>query len=96
VIGGTAERFGEKGELLENTFEAVPGLPTGFNQTLHLLLTTPEELEQALDNGWASALVVADAVRRGDYKVLHADSIGKRLLRRLAPPAATRKRAVRE
>src|SRR4051794_11373966 len=47
VIGGAVDGLGERGELFENTFEAVPGLPTGFNQPLHLILTTPRELDEA-------------------------------------------------
>ena len=82
--------------MLESTFETVSGLPTGFNQPLHLILTTPREIEEALENCWGLALEVADAVRRGDYKVLHADTVGRRVLKRLSPPVAPRKRAVRE
>src|SRR5438132_10790984 len=48
VIGGAANRLGQSGDLFEATFDAAPGLPTGFDQTLHLILTTPRELEEAL------------------------------------------------
>jgi hypothetical protein len=96
VIGGAVDRFGESGELHETAFEAVSGLPTGFNQTLHLILTTPRELGTALENGWALALEVADAVRREDFQVLFADRIGQQVLRRIRAAVTPRKRATRE
>jgi hypothetical protein len=82
VIGGSADSFGQD-DLFETTFEATPGLSSGLEQTLHLILATPRELEKALDSSWPLAVEIADAVRRKDYKVLHADAQGKRLLRKI-------------
>ncbi len=90
VIGIAADLSGDAGEVLEATFEPVPGLPTGFSQALHLILTTPRGIEKALRNGDALALKVADAVQRGDFKVLHTDSIGSSVLKQLSPASAPR------
>jgi hypothetical protein len=83
VIGGAADRFGQSGDLFEASFEAVPGLPTGFDRTLHLILTTSRDLEEGLTQGWPLALEVADAVRRGDYQVLHEDPVGRSVLQQI-------------
>ena len=37
---GVAELIGQSGDLFEGAFDAVPGLPTGFDRPLHLILTT--------------------------------------------------------
>src|SRR5437868_3177104 len=78
VIGGAANCFGQSGDLFEATFEAAPGLLTGFDQTLHLILTTPRELDEALKEGWPLAAEITDAVRRDDYKVLYNDPVGRK------------------
>jgi len=96
VIGGAADRFGQSGDLFEATFEAAPGLLTGFDQTLHLILTTPRELDEALKEGWPLAAEVTDAVRRDDYKVLYNDPVGRKVLRQLRAAVRPRKRAARE
>ncbi len=96
VIGGLADRVSVSGELFETTFEVVSGLPTGFGQPLHLILTTARELEVALETGELLARELADAVCRGDYKVLHADAVGRRVVKRLSPPVSARKRVTRE
>src|SRR5436309_13049248 len=48
VIGGL-ESISPEADLFEAAFESVPGLSTGFAQRLHLVLTNPSELKQALD-----------------------------------------------
>ena len=58
-----------------------PGLPSGFDQTLHLILPTPHEMERALAEGWPLAPEVADVVRRDDFKVLYSDTKGRKVLR---------------
>jgi hypothetical protein len=95
VIGGFADHLEQDGELFEVTFDSVPGLPTGFDQTLHLILTNQRELERALEEGWPSALEVADAVRRDDFQVLYADSVGRRAMSRIHATAPSRKRVPR-
>src|SRR5438132_7835308 len=44
VIGGWADQYDQSEDLFEAGFDAVPGLPTGFDETLHLILTNPHEL----------------------------------------------------
>ena len=95
VIGGAADSFGQSEDLFEATFVAAPGLPTGFEQPLHLILTTPRGLEEALAEGWPLALEVADAVRRNDYKVLHDDPVGRKVLRQIRAGARLPKRGTR-
>ena len=95
VIGGAANSFSQSGDLLEVTFDAVPGLPTGFDQTLHLILTTRRELEQALRDGWPLAVEITDAVRRDDYQVLYDDPVGRKVLRLLRGAARPRERNAR-
>jgi hypothetical protein len=95
VIGGAAESLADGEDLFETTFEAAPGLPTGFDQTLHLILTTPGELEKALAEGWPVAEEITDAVRRGNFKVLHSDGVGERVLRKIKGVVHRSKRAAR-
>jgi hypothetical protein len=86
VIGGSTDNFGQD-DLFETTFQAAPGLTTGLEQTLHLLLATPRELATALESGWPLAAEIVDAVRRDDYQVLHSDSEGNKLVRKLRAAA---------
>jgi len=95
VIGGAADRLTQSDNLFEASFDAVPGLPTGFEQTLHLILTTPHELKEALNQAWPLAVEVTDAVRRGDYKVLFKDREGNRVLRLIQKIAQHRRGAAR-
>lgn len=95
VIGGIVDRLGESGDLFQAAYNAVPGLPTGFDQTLFLILTTPRELEEAITESWPLAMEIIDAVRRGDYKVLYADSVGRKVLRRIRVAARSLKRTAR-
>ncbi len=46
VLGGAAEQFNQEEDLFEVTYDSVPGLSTGFDQTLHLILTTPSEIKR--------------------------------------------------
>ncbi len=95
VIGGT-EGINPDRELFETTFESVPGLPTGFRQRLHLVLTNPPELTQALEEGWPLAGEVVRAVRAGEYVVLHKDPVGDRMLKRIRAAAKRHEEAARE
>lgn len=67
-------------DLFETVFEPTPRLATGFDQRLHLVLTTPPEFETALREGWPLANEVVNAIQAGDYEVLYADAIGERTL----------------
>lgn len=94
VVGGTAQVFGED-DLFETTFEAAPGSEIGFEQPLHLILATPRELEEAITRRLPLAMEIVDAVRRGDYKVLHADLKGTKALRAIKKVAGSPRRAAR-
>ncbi len=94
VIGGIVERLDLPGDLMEATFESVPGLPTGFDLPLHLILANPREMEKALAEDWPLAAEIADAVRRGDYKILHEDAVGKKVLRQIRATRQAHQRAV--
>jgi hypothetical protein len=80
VIDGAAETISPERDLFESEFSATPGFPMGPNEQLHLLLTNPRELDVALSESWPLAEEVVGAIRIGDYKVLHADEIGQRVL----------------
>jgi hypothetical protein len=94
VIEGAADYFGQD-DLFETTFEAIPGLPNGLPQTLHLILATPRELEEALASAWQLAVEIVDAVSRDDYKVLYADSKGKKILHTIRAAAESSRRPAR-
>ena len=94
VIGGAADYFGQD-DLFETTYEAAPGFPNGLPQTLHLILATPRELEESLARDWPLALEIEDAVRRDDYKVMHTDSVGEKILHSIRAAAESSRRSVR-
>ncbi len=81
VIGhGLEEIVSPERELFETTFTPTPGFPMDLDQRLHLILTNPEEFAVAVRDRWPSATEIIDVVHAGDYQVLHANKIGKRLL----------------
>jgi hypothetical protein len=94
VIDGTAEAFGQD-DLFETTFEASPGLKSGLEHPLHLILATPSELKKALAHEWPLAMEIVDAVQRNDYKVIHADSNGKSVIRMIRAAARAPRRQAR-
>ena len=73
--------------MFETTFESAPGLPTGFGQPLHLVLTNPAELKQAIQEGWPLAKEIVRAVRDNEYKVLWKDTVGERVLKQMRAAA---------
>jgi len=89
VIGGWGEDNPDK-ELFETTFEPNGRLQTGFDQRLHLILTTPAELKTAMEEHWASAEEIVNAVRCADYEVLYSDEVGRGVLDRLVEAARGR------
>ncbi|HEV3003747.1 MAG TPA: hypothetical protein VGX78_04770 [Pirellulales bacterium] len=80
VIGGPGASINGERDLFEATFAATPGFPMGPNEQLHLVLTNPAELEIALCEGWPLANEVVNAIAVGDFKVLHTDQVGERVL----------------
>jgi hypothetical protein len=83
VIGGT-ESINPEGDLFETTFLPASGFPMGPEQKLHLILTNPQELHEAIDKGWPLAKEIIQAVRSPvDHKVLFADRTGKDILEHL-------------
>jgi hypothetical protein len=94
VIGGIGAGTNPDRDLFEVVFEATPEFPMAPRERLHLILTTPEEMEVALRDGWPLAAEVVGAIRAGDYKELHADETGQRALARLQEEAR-RREAVR-
>lgn len=80
-----ASRFGHDEvdpgkELFETTFPAPAGFHLGTGQSLHLILTNPNEIRVALREGWELANEVRQAVRAGDYEILFQDRVGAELL----------------
>lgn len=80
VIGDNGERISDDRALFESVFTPSAGFPMPAGQQLHLLLTTPREFETALREGWRSADEIRQAVTEGDYRVLHVDEVGERML----------------
>src|SRR5438067_264509 len=76
-------------QLFEVTFDSTPNFPMEPNQKLHLVLTNPEEFRVALDQHWQLAEEIRDAVRRGDFEVLHSDELGQEALRLLNERASS-------
>jgi hypothetical protein len=84
VIGNDTEpTINPDRELFEVIFTPTPGFPMDLDQRLHLILTNPQELKAALQDHWPAADEIIAAIRSGDYRVLHADKTGKRLLKNL-------------
>ena len=54
-----------------------------LDERLHLVLTNPRELDEALSADWPSAREIVDAIRLGDYQVLFADDTGQKILDRI-------------
>ena len=82
VIGAmNAETTKLDREWFETTFTATSGFPMQPNQRLHLILTNPEEFEAAVREHWPSAREFLNAIRWGDYQVLFADRVGKRIIK---------------
>jgi len=89
IIGGWGESNPDK-ELFETTFEPNGRLPSGFNQRLHMILTTPVEIKAAVQEKWKTAEEIIDAVRWDDYKVLHSDTEGEEILDLIKKAARSR------
>jgi len=82
-------------ELFETEFSSTSGFPMSEDQRLHLILTSPEEFEAALDDDWPSAREIVKAVRSGDSVVLHSDPVGRKLLKRIQATGSQVARAKR-
>jgi hypothetical protein len=73
ILSGT---MNEDRELFEVSFLSSSGFPLEPKQELHLILTNRTEFKAALDEGWSSAQEIVDAVREGNFRVLHQDDVG--------------------
>ncbi len=89
VIGGWGDTNADK-ELFETTFEPNGRLQSGFDERLHLILTTPVEFKAALEENWRTADEIVNAVRCNDYQVLHSDAVGGELLDLIKKAALSR------
>jgi len=76
-------------QLFEATFGSSKSFSLEPGQRLHLILTNPEEFRTALDQHWPTAEEVRDAVRRGDFEILHSDEIGRDALELLNERASS-------
>jgi hypothetical protein len=90
VIGGT-ESLNPEGDLFEATFLPALGFPLAPGQKLHLILTNPEELKEAVRRDWPLAQEILQALRSVDnHQVLHADKVGRKILQFLRGEARRR------
>lgn len=69
-----------KRSIFEIEFSSNPNFPMPNNKNLRLFLTSPEELREAVDKGWASVTQLRNSVRSGEAEVLFKDSDGAKLL----------------
>jgi hypothetical protein len=76
-------------ELFEVTFDSGPSFTMQPGQKLHLVFSNPKEFRAALDQRWPKAEEIRDAVRRGNFEVLHSDEIGRKALELLNERASS-------
>lgn len=67
-------------QLFEVTFGPALGLDLEAGQSLHLILTHPEEFRRAIEQHWPSAEEIREAVRRGDFEIVYSDEVGQEAL----------------
>ena len=82
VVGNFANNeISPERDLFEVTFGSSQTFPLEQEQWLHLVLTSPKELDVALDEGWQRASELREALRQeGRAKVLYQDETGKQLM----------------
>ena len=83
VVGGPWQSISPENDLFEVSFAGTPEFPLEGNQQLHLVLTNPAELDRALQCDWPLVIEVVNAIRAGDFQVLHSDDEGKAVLEQL-------------
>jgi hypothetical protein len=83
VIGNEAMSINPDRNLYEVSFTPTSGFPMDVNQRLHLILTTSEELQIALQENWPLAVELAGAIRARDYQILYEDDVGKRCFKKI-------------
>ena len=67
-------------DLFEIEYGSTPGFPLPTGRLLHILLTNAVEGRAAAEQRWPAIIPVLDAVRRGQYQVLHEEAEGAALL----------------
>lgn len=84
VIGGFAGgEINPDGDFFETVFPSTSTIPPAEGDKLHLVLTSPDELGVAVEQGWPLAVEIKSAVQRGDFQELFHDETGARLLESL-------------
>lgn len=73
IEGFGAGRIDEDGKLFEVAYGSTPSFPLPPGRRLHLVLTSPEELEAASRDKWPSFEEIRRAVRDGRAATLFAD-----------------------
>jgi hypothetical protein len=81
VIGGPMADVNIDRDLYEVTFDSTPGFKMPVDKKLHLVLTNAKEMKIALQEGWSLAEEIVKAVYAKDYRVLHEDETGTRVLK---------------
>jgi hypothetical protein len=85
VIGGFGNGHVDPNRrLFEVAFGSTQSVPLSTGESLRLFLTSPEELEIAVQKKWTSLRPIREAIVSGEGKVLFKDSIGSKLLNSLA------------
>lgn len=73
VEGFGAGAIDEDRKLFEVTYASTPSFPLAPGQRLHLILTSPEELDVACQEQWPSIEEIRDAMRSGQFITLYSD-----------------------
>lgn len=77
-FGGNA--IDDAQEMLEAEYASTPHFLLAGNQLLHMVMTSPNEFEVAVNKGWRHVKELKDAIAAGNYHVVHkTPGIGDRL-----------------
>jgi len=66
-------------KLFEFAYGSTPGFPLPDGTSLQMMVTHPEELDEAVNNHWRGLEVVREARKLGRATLIYADAKGKKL-----------------
>jgi len=72
-------------ELMEVSFGSSATFPLEEGREVHLVLTSPEEFEKAVEEEWPMIQEVRESIKNENYSVLSSDKKGEDFLERLKP-----------
>jgi hypothetical protein len=78
-----ADSVAEDRDLFEITYDSTTTFPLEAGQKLHLILTNPQELRVAFQEGWPLAREIRDSVNRGSFRVIHQGPVAPRFMEQI-------------